>query len=178
MRYYIEEDEEYFYDIQDVIDHCVSEDYYSDDDDYFEEWVNDTYYDQKVTIAGYEFRPYDIAREMSYHDAFDDLLREYKESMTDRDADDGYYNLEHAAAGAKVYIQGYTIIVEEDEEEEEVDEPVGLYGDEPLDKTGDTDGDDLLWLREKLEANRAAEELKCAAEAKEEDDLMKMFQVI
>ena len=153
MKYIVEETDAVFYEINEVIDYCISGDYHDEDDDSFEEYVNDNYED--VEIYGRTFYPYEILAEMD-EDRLNDLRQDYCEYMNQCDRDNAWEELEHAAVDDVVYIQGYTVKVQE--EEKEID-----------------DDNTIEALRIRLAAQK--EEFK-QSKAQEENDLKELIQVI
>ena len=155
MRYKV--DDEYFDEIDEVLDYCIQDDYHWDDD-YFEEWVNDT--EDNVTINGETYYPYTILESLAPSE-LEDLREQFCERMNDDDRSEARWGLRNANVGDEVDLQAYTIYVVEDENCEDYD---------------DTDGDITLdELKQKLQdAKRLAEEENKA----EENDLMDMFQII
>lgn len=160
MKYVVEETEQVFYDIDDVIDACIDRDYHDKYDDYFEEWVNECY--SGCEIAGHYYSAYDI---LHAFDNLDDLEEDYIESETERDIEDARYNLEHTRIGGNVYIQDKTVNIEEDDEEE--------YEDDEDDSV-----DCIEATRKFYDEQAETMKLKQAADAENENDLMSMFQHI
>jgi len=116
MVYYIEETEDRFDNIQDVIETCCSEDYFLDDDDSFREYVRSDIGD--VEIAGYTYDPIDILRGMGDYDS---AKSDWADDEYDNAVDNAEYELLHAHIGRSIYICGYTVIPEEDVDEEDVE---------------------------------------------------------
>ena len=159
MKYRIINEEVEFDTIGDVIDWCIDDDYHEDDDE-FEDWVDekyDTYY-----INGYSYSPYEIINAID-DSCISELINEYCETMNDDDRERAEDELERADIGDTVEIQGYEV------------EVVGK--DDDL-NTGDFDGDEIGYLRERLMEDKANKNIEEEKQNKTEDDLMKMFQVI
>lgn len=150
-------DDEVFYDIDAVLDYCISEDYHSDDYDEFEDWVNEAY--GSIDIAGERFYAYNILDKMD-ESTFYALKDDYCEEENDRDRGDARYELEHAESGDRVECQGYTIYVEEEKGQEEPDNDV------------------IESTRANLEAERVREIEEQETEINAENEYLKMFQVI
>lgn len=154
-KYYIEEDNEIYEDVEEVIGACIEEDYHRDDD-YFEEWVNNRY--DSVEIYGETYYPYDILVEMGQGD-LDSLRDEYCELENDNDWENVRYELEHYRVGTQVYIHNKTVKIIEDEED-----------------SGNVET--IEDVRERLKENKAFEIEQAILNEKEEKDLMNMFQIV
>lgn len=162
MRYEIVGTEEIFDTIDEALDYCIEEDYY-ENDDYFEEWVNDNWSEARCTICGYTFEPYEIAKIEDY--CIDELLRDFKESMNERDRQEAEYDLRYAGIGYETNVQNYTIRVIEDENEDEE------VFDEP--------SEDLLeQCRKRIEERISEIEAVQNNEKQTEDDIMSLFQIL
>ena len=109
-------------DIDEVINYCISSEYHDMNDDEFEEWVDDNY--DGVSIAGYSYSAYEILDKFNNLDAVES---EYCEYATNNDRENAEYELRHANPGETIYIQGYSVICEDEEEPGE-----------------DTDGDEAM----------------------------------
>lgn len=161
MRYRIKDTGIVYDEINDAVWGCIDVDYHRDDD-YFEEWVNDAY--GNIVICGRYYNAYDILDSMDSC-VLTDLLSDFCDSMDESDADDAIWELKRAEVGDTVDVQGNTIEVLPDE-------------------TGDYDGDeevDMLAIdacRKKIEEQNLKLQQLHDAEKDEEDNYMKMFQVI
>ena len=156
MRYKVEE--EYFDDINSVLEYCIAEEYHYDDD-YFEEWVNDNW--GSISIDGYDYYAYDI---LDRAGDLDNVRGTFMEHMNEGDWEEAEYALNRAQPGDEVDCQCYTIEVLEDEPEEE---------------TGDHDGDDKLEMtRRFIEEQKLIQESMEEEDKKHETDFMELFQVI
>lgn len=157
MKYYIDEEE--FDSVEDVLDYCIEDDYH-EDDEYFEEWVNTTY--GSFTINGEEYWAYDIVNDEGGSN-YRDLLDRYCENENDNDREKAEWELFNAKNEEEVYIQRYTVLCEEDDVKE----------------SDDTDDDDhLAMTRSYIEEQKLLDMQKKETEKKDEDDLMKVFQII
>ena len=116
MVYYIEETEDRFDNIDDVIECCCSKDYFLDDDDSFRDYVRSEIGD--VEIAGYTYDPIDILREMGDYDS---AMSDWADGEYDSAVDNAEYELRHATIGRSIYICGYTVYAEDDVDEEDVE---------------------------------------------------------
>lgn len=159
MRYLV--NETYYDDIDEVINACIEDDYH-EDDEYFEEWLNDEY--GYITIAGQTFYAYDILNSMNDY-LFDEERDEFCERMNDDDREDAQYELSHAKPGTTVYIHHSEVLCLEDEEED--DDDANYNREESLEA-----------VRTFVEEQKLLADMKAAEEKVEEDDIMKMFQVI
>ena len=168
MYYKVLETNETYFDIDNVIDACIDEEYHTDEDDYFEEWINDRY--GSIDICGDTYYAYDILSEYGH---LDYALDEYRESQNDNDRENARYELEHATDCDEVYIQAYTVKCYDDA-------PAGDYdGDEDQFYDGSETLDDLVNnIRQFYDDQASLEKMKNEADAKVEDDMMKLFQVI
>ena len=161
QKYYVEDDDSVFDDIDEVINYCIDEDYHRDDD-YFEEWVNDQY--EYIEIYGERYWAYDILNSMADGE-LESLRDDYCEDQNDSDRENARYELRNANTGSTIYIQSYTIKVIWEEDDDE-------------------DGDDVIVcnLIEELRAKLKEEEKLKVDQAiethKTETDLMKMFQIV
>ena len=163
MRYHIVDSDQYFDDYEDAVDYCIDYDYHQDDD-YFEEWINDCY--GSVQIGGYEYSAYDVLDKMN---DLSDFLDSYIESQNESDKDNAMYELRHADVGDVIDCQAYSIEVVADEEDEE-----------DIESTGDYDGDETAIDRARrfYDEQTVLAKQKLEEEQKEEDDMMRLFQVI
>lgn len=159
MRYLV--NETYYDDIDEVINACIEDDYH-EDDEYFEKWLNDEC--GYITIAGQTFYAYDILNSMNDY-LFDEERDEFCERMNDDDREDARYELLHAKPGTTVYIHHSEVLCLEDEEEDDDDEN---YNRE----------ESLEAARTFVKEQKLLADAKAAEEKVEEDDIMKMFQVI
>lgn len=159
MRYLV--NETYYDDIDDVINACIEDDYH-EEDECFEEWLNDEY--GYITIAGQTFHAYDILDSMNDY-LLEEERDEFCERMNDNDREDALYDLRHAKPGDTVYIHRSEVSCIEDEEEDDDDEN---YNRE----------ESLEAVRIFVEEQKLLADAKAAEEKAEEDDIMKMFQVI
>lgn len=116
MVYYIEETEDRFDNIDDVIEFCCSKDYFLDDDEGFREYIRSDIGD--VEIAGYTYDPIDILREMGDCDS---AMSDWADNEYDNAVENAEYELRHANIGHRIYICNYTVIPEEDVDEEDVE---------------------------------------------------------
>ena len=173
MKYKVLEDDIIFDTYEEAIEHCIDEEWHRDDD-YFEEWVNDRY--DTVNICGTTYYPYDILDHFDDGN-MDDALQEFMEYENEGDAENARYELRNADVGDHVEVQAYTVEVIEDND---VEEPENNY---EFNIDGDTysatDHEDILEMtRIYIEEQNLLAEMKKEKEKKDEDDLMKMFQVI
>ena len=158
MKYRVEETDEVYDNIDDVIDACIDEDWHWDDD-YFPEWVDEN--EDHVTINGETYYAYQILSELD-DDNLNNLHHDYCEQMNEEDADEARRQLMNASEGDRIEIQNYVVSVVEDDEE-----------------TGDTDGDGSLdYLRERIQREIELANSEKAEEKKTENDLMNMFQIV
>lgn len=165
MKYKIVETDEVFDCYEDAVDACIDPDYY-EDDDYFEEWVNNEY--GSIDIGGvryYAFEIIDRWDDGNYHD----LRYEYCRSCNEEDKSEANYELRNAGIGDTVRCQGYEIEVIEDD--------FNADG-ETYSAAEDENTDYLTITRQYIEEQNLLEERKNAKEKEEEEDLMKLFQVI
>ena len=162
-KYIVLEDDEVFYDIDDVIEHCIAEDYH-EDDSYFEDWVND--HEDSVTINGETYQPYDILENLDEGN-LNDLRGEFCERMNEDDESDARYELNHAEENEEVHIQNYTVKVVEDSDEGKEEEQ------ECYDESTAMEN-----LRARLEQNKQLNQSIKEETKKSEEDLMKMFQIV
>ena len=161
QKYYVEDDDRVFDDIDEVINHCIDEDYHKDDD-YFEEWVNDRY--EYIEIYGERYWAYDILNSMADGE-LESLNDDYCEDQNENDRDNARYELRNADTGATIYIQNYTIkVIWEEDEDEDGDDVIVCNSIEELRAK--------LKEEEKLKVDQAIEIHKT------ETDLMKMFQIV
>ncbi len=158
MRYLV--NETYYDDIDDVINACIEDDYH-EDDEYFEEWLNDEY--GYITIAGQTFHAYDILDSMNDY-LLEEERDEFCERMNDNDREDAMYDLRHAKPGDTVYIHRSEVSCVEDEEDDD---------DENYNRE-----ESLEAVRTFVEEQKLLADAKAAEEKVEEDDIMRMFQVI
>lgn len=154
MRFYIEEDDVYFDDPEDVVDHCISYDMWGDDSDGFDEYIYNT--ESYVEILGHEYSPRDILIEMG---DYDDALSDWANDQYDSAKENALYDLRHAEPGMHVWIENTRVEVIEDGE--------------------DTDGDeeyseDLVVAQ--MEAARNAEEMERNENKRMEDAFMHLFR--
>ena len=159
MRYQIVEDEDEVFDsISDVVDWCIVDDWHSDDD-YFEDWVNDNY--SGTRINGYDYSAYDIIANVDDGN-WTELKDQYCEVCNDEDRDNATRELERAEPGDEIEIQGYNVRVIADDDE-----------------TEDYDGDALIEsVRARIEVEKQIVVEVTEEEKKTEDDIMKLIQVI
>jgi len=158
MRYLV--NETYYDDIDDVINACIEDDYH-EDDECFEEWLNDEY--GYITIAGQTFHAYDILDSMNDY-LLEEERDEFCERMNDNDREDAMYDLRHAKPGDTVYIHRSEVSCVEDEEDDD---------DENYNRE-----ESLEAVRTFVEEQKLLADAKAAEEKVEEDDIMRMFQVI
>ena len=158
MRYLVEETNEIYNDIDDVLNDCIEDDYHDMSDDYFEEWINDVY--GYVSIGNCEYHAYDVLN------AMDDLYNfeeDYCESQNENDRENAYYELKHGRVGEKVYCQNYVIEIIDDE-------------------TGDDDGDEDIdyveMTRQYYDEQSCLMKSQEEREKEDEKDLMALFQRI
>ena len=159
-KYYVEDTDETYDDIDELIDDCIEEDFH-EDDDYFEDWVNDHY--NYVVINGETYYPYDILDNMDQSN-LDELRTEYCEEENDNDISEARFELENNRVGTEVYIHNKTVRIIEEEETEDFD------GDEIIETLED--------VRTRLKEKEAFKVEQTVQTEKEEKDLMSMFQIV
>ena len=161
-KYYVEEEDEVYEDVEEAIAACIEEDWH-EDDDYFEEWVNERY--NSVEINGEWYEPYDILDNMDQSN-LDDLRDEYCENENDNDWENARYELEHYDVGRTVDVHNHTIRIIEEEDEGSGD----FNGDKYIENIED--------VRARLKEKEAFKVEQTIQNEKEEKDLMNMFQIV
>lgn len=153
MKYRVEDS--VFETMHEAVDYCISDSWH-DDDEYFEEWVNDR--ESGIEINGTYYNAYEIV--CAFEDGnWSDLKEQFCESMNDSDREEALYELRHAEAGESVDCQGYTIYVISD--------------------TEDCDSDDCIDnVRQYVEDRKIVEKEEKEKNKQNEDELIKLFQVI
>ena len=160
MYYLIDNDENLRYDdIEDVLDYCVTSEYYENDTEGFEEYLNE---EGTVEVAGYEFEPSEILRELNY-DGYQRELQYWAENQIEFGKENFEYDLRHTDPGEFAYIANYKVYVYADSEDEEEDEE---------------DNPDMTALKEKLLQNKQEEEEIYHQEEKTGNDFMSLLQII
>ena len=160
MKYLVVETDEMFDDYEDAVDSVITEDYYDDEAD-FEEWVNDTY--DRIEIAGDTYYPYDIVMRLG---DLDYLRDSYREDRNDQDREEALYDLRRATEGERIYVQGHTIEVIDDDAENEPED------------TDCEDEDVIESCRQRMEFEKTRIQELNDAEKQNEAEYLKMFQVI
>ena len=154
MRFYIEEDDVYFDDPEDVVDHCIEYDMWGDDSDGFDEYIYNT--ESYVEILGHEYSPRDILIAM---DDYDDAMESWANDQYENAKENALYDLRHTDPGNYVWVENYRVDVIEDEEDPDGDEEYA---------------EDLVVAP--MEADRNAEEMERNENKRMEDAFMHLFR--
>ena len=160
MRYVIESVEEVFTDIDDVLNYCIDPDYHQDDDE-FCDWINELY--SGAYIAGTFYSAFDILDGCDVY-KLDQLRTEYCRDANDRDRDEARQELLDAEPGDTIEIQGYDVIVEDEDEQ---DEEVKKNFEEAMQELR------MRLEQDKIEKNKQEEE-----DRKIENDLLSTLQIV
>ena len=159
MYYLIDNDPGQRYNnVEDVLNVCVTAEYWEDDTDEFDEYLDEG---NGIEIAGYDFSPSEVLREMNY-DGYRRELQYWAVNKAEYSREDYRYELERADNGEDVWICDHRVYCYDDEvaEEDEYNE--------------DEDGDKASFalLEERIRQQREQETQLREEDRKTENDFL------